>query len=1278
MPWHHGIPWQDIATTTLAATLLAINMLAITAMRSAEATIRHKIAVVLLQYGAMYAVCQGYIWCNTRWFPGTPSTLIVRVLQLIDNSASCYLKNSIWLITISLFTRPRALANIIRLLHNSTRVVSLSLVSGLPSRRATITLSLKLARIMVILWMLSQIGSHLGSAATGAPAAQTVGAGAHTTATVENTVPSVAYTVAGRQSSSTANSTLVKAVVGTEKVSTVYLVENYHQFTQPVNFDLLHKEIHGLRHLLRNINPKEVGEFSSIQGAEKHYLLSNTVATEGMNKLKCEEHDAKPITFSVFLKERLTVDRTIILADTVEVSDGYIRCRNHDSTINGVLCIRILQQGADAAKLIFLDKAEKYYAKQLLDEHPAAKMHLTVNATHIQLTEKPVGYTICQDNGNKSSSAKFAEIIKGKYFDHLGQVCQSILDSLDIRIETLQKTFILMIERQFQGFHSKVEFTDICKDIKAMSFADCIGTGFSPEASDNIFQEGRQSFAEIDEKIRVITKQAIHLCTVEQTTSHNFVYKVYTQYVNLHIALKGMMQAYLPTNGELDIKNILISGKTSGMDMQGCINQMIGTHLSPTETKNVLDAVYTSKVFFVLNFQDQGEIPNWFRQRPIKNTRAKRHLWTQPLAAVTGLAEQNDIGVLQRNTEKVLTETERNAHEITHLEDQANIVLNAMKSQNDNILRLYTDEKNLHSRLKSLMQEEESMTEHMAHVIDALEVLSDVDIEYSSFMSTLAILPSIIDTVESQVLSVITQSVRPEMIPFGATNVSLARFGIESFALVDVKATVTVKGFSLSFSLPEISTPYTLTRVQTLPFPLGNGVLQRFRIESDLVALNPQGYSFLYSAGTCPQVEKAIVCEHRQIELHARPTTCVEWLARDVQHVPKTCLLKSQILISDLQQYLYHENGYNVTVLSPYEDSATMDCRYNATTSSLTQLTLHEGLSLVLVPPGCKLLSTQLIIHSAATTAEFDGKLPTSAKLDLASEISTLSEYLEEIHMFNTTKLVSDFLDFASEVGVENADIDKVSTSISAFKQIKTMQGYHPLQITLEKPDAMSTTLTIVAWAVVLLALIVSITCCYMCCAPCKTCIDAGCSATSCIFSGLYKVICCLKKAAKQKHEDNESELDLTEKSASRSTIFSLQKTRTRRHSTSTAATELESEDAIYWRTQVKKDRVVLYASLPSGNIFYNLATGKVENADGNVLHDIKASPSLDKVNQALRKVKELPTPNIVIRDGKECLESDNSILYDRMRRSYRSRITGKIAGGFRLPSSNEGFTEEP
>jgi len=59
------------------------------------------------------------------------------------------------------------------------------------------------------------------------------------------------------------------------------------------------------------------------------------------------------------------------------------------------------------------------------------------------------------------------------------------------------------------------------------------------------------------------------------------------------------------------------------MDMQGCINQMIGTHLSPPDMKNVLDDVYTPKVFFVMNFQDQGEIPDWYGPKPIRKNGQK-------------------------------------------------------------------------------------------------------------------------------------------------------------------------------------------------------------------------------------------------------------------------------------------------------------------------------------------------------------------------------------------------------------------------------------------------------------------------------------------------------------------------------------------------------------------------------------------------------------------------------------------------------------------------------
>ena len=85
----------------------------------------------------------------------------------------------------------------------------------------------------------------------------------------------------------------------------------------------------------------------------------------------------------------------------------------------------------------------------------------------------------------------------------------------------------------------------------------------------------------------------------------------------------------------------------------------------------------------------------------------------------------------------------------------------------------------------------------IGHIVDELEVQSDVDIEYSSLMSSLAIMSNVISSVESQVLSVTSQTIRPEMLPFHNPNVSMHHFALESFALATVTASVTVKGFQI-------------------------------------------------------------------------------------------------------------------------------------------------------------------------------------------------------------------------------------------------------------------------------------------------------------------------------------------------------------------------------------------------------------------------------------------------------------------------------------------------
>jgi len=1066
------------------------------------------------------------------------------------------------------------------------------------------------------------------------------------------------------------NRTILSSVVGTETLSNIYMVDRYHKFTQTVNFDLMHKEVHGLQHLLKNINPKEVGEFTSVRGVNEYFLVSNSIATESLNRLKCAEQDAQPITFQTLRKEKLKVDRTVILADKVKITGDSFSCKNHDSEITGTFCIRMLQQWADSSSLTFMTVPERQYVRELQKSFDNAILHLSINGTHMFLSEHPSGYAICNDSGNKTSSAKFAEIVKGKYFDHLGRVCSAILDTYDVKITTLQRSFILAIERQFSGFTDKSEASQVCDAIRKLSFQDCIGIGRPSQSTEfDFFEQERSNFILLDDKIRKVTQHALAACKSEDRTSHRFLYSVFTQYVNIHMVLGSMLEAYLPEHHQLDIKRILVSQLTSGIDIQGCVNQLIGSHLSTAETQNVLHAIYTSKIFFAMHFRDKGESFVWpGTNSSTANPRTKRYVWTDPLSGITGLAKQTDIGVLSRNTDKVLSEANQNAQEIVHLEHQANIVLDAVKSQNEKVLRLYQDEKSLHDRLRSLLEDEQSVTVQIGHIVDALEVQSDVDIEYSSFMSSLAIMSTMIADTESQVLSVLTQHIRPEMIPFDNPNAPLQYFAVESFAMVKVRATVTLQGFQVQYELPELSPPYKLVQVRTLPFPVKEGVYQRFVLESDKVAIGPEGKIFLYAGEPCPSLGDTTICEYRMVEIHARPVACVEFLARNPKEIPDRCLNSMQFFLTNTQMYLYHEDGQNVTIFSPYEDKARIVCELNRTVSSVLDLVLHEGLSMVLIPAKCVLTTTDLVVHSAVTSSSSDGRVPTVSRIDLATELTKLADDLEVIHEVNTSQLAGEFLSFATELGIENADIGKIAKSIANFKAINSIVEYHPAKISLETPDAMSNTVTVVAWLVALLILAVGVTCCYMCCAPCKTCVDACCLGMSCCCKCMSK--CCPKGSTRTRSRaESPAKRTPCKLEVSTDSLYTTPRYRVRRKlSTSTQESRIDMDDSASWQLNTLAHRVVLSAQRPSGKILWNLSKGRAETEDG-VLVTGEPRPSSPLLSRASAALASLPPPRIAIRDGQECLENEPNIVFDRANKVYVSRKTGRLVGNVRLPS---------
>jgi hypothetical protein len=104
----------------------------------------------------------------------------------------------------------------------------------------------------------------------------------------------------------------------------------------------------------------------------------------------------------------------------------------------------------------------------------------------------------------------------------------------------------------------------------------------------------------------------------------------------------------------------------------------------------------------------------------------------------------------------------------------------------------------------------------------------------------------------------------------------------------------------------------------------------------------------------------------------------------------------------------------------------------------------------------------------------------------------------------------------------------------------------------------------------------------------------------------------------------------------------------------------------IVWELDLVGQRLVLYAELQSGNVYYNSELNIVENQDGYVLKGIL--PPIDVVNLYWQRFDKLEPP-LVMRNSAEgvdyVIEQEN-VFFDRTKHKYVHSITGKVIYGYK------------
>jgi hypothetical protein len=359
--------------------------------------------------------------------------------------------------------------------------------------------------------------------------------------------------------------------------------------------------------------------------------------------------------------------------------------------------------------------------------------------------------------------------------------------------------------------------------------------------------------------------------------------------------------------------------------------------------------------------------------------------------------------------------------------------------------------------------------------------------------------------------------------------------------------------------------------------------------------------------------------------------------------MPERCQDTIQAVIPKEQSFIYQDSAPLVTIFTPYKDEVAISCgNMNAT---VTKHNVTNGLNTIQLPNDCKATSNELVIF-ASTTMTFSQVVPSVIAVDITGQLLELADDIESAHSLNVTVLEADFAKFANLSGKTEFDFKTVTSELKRFQSVEAMHKFDPLDIQWKEGITVTNTVQALSYGFTLVLLVSLISLCCKCC---------SCNICSLLFTGIRKTVFGAFSCTKVIYTKCKS--PKKPKQIEPPVMVSMNSI-------------LEEAHAVIWQMEKRQGRLILYAPMPDGNLYFNHLNGKIEDAYGRELRGLNIKPSAEELMRYLQVLDNMPPPRLEkggLNDH-EYVAEDPDILYDRLNRKFYHSESGKLVSGFKLP----------
>ena len=483
-------------------------------------------------------------------------------------------------------------------------------------------------------------------------------------------------------------------------------------------------------------------------------------------------------------------------------------------------------------------------------------------------------------------------------------------------------------------------------------------------------------------------------------------------------------------------------------------------------------------------------------------SRKKRNVF----ASIFSLPTFEDLHMISKDEMELYKEQKKIISHMSYLHNTSVNINKNMMNFKTSLGQFENTEKQMNSKLATLLNTEAEVTKSISSISAALEASVKTSIDFIQLNTGITASIREINTLTAAIQSIIDQNLPIAQLSTTKIYDLVPKHTQVSIAFATITPHLTDIGHTLLIHLPVVSEYFIAYSINTIPFFLPNNtannkIIYQYIFPHKHFAISPSQNYFEFTSTPCLHRKTLNLCKPTDLIIHNNKHQCYSRLVKPNRKF-KDCLgqLKINTKRNPPQQYLYSPDRSSVLIFSAQPSIATVFCQHYPITKKTKQIHLLIGLGKYTLPQGCTIQTDQLFIMSMSI-------IPSSLQdITITYPDNTFTEQVLQYHMEldshltnNISSLIATIQHFKLEI--DNTPLHNLSNSISKNLQLHEIAKFQPFSLTLHNPQSITFWMQIIG---ITIAITIAVTCTLCCCVFCPSMIEA----TKTIFKLISTLIC--------------------------------------------------------------------------------------------------------------------------------------------------------------------------